>query len=41
MPALIDLPLAGPRALRAAVDFLVRLPEVEDAVATNAERALA
>jgi chromosome segregation ATPase len=40
MPALIDMPLAGPRALRAAVGFLVRLPEVEDAVAANAGRVL-
>jgi uncharacterized coiled-coil protein SlyX len=33
MPDLIDMSLAGPRALRATADFLGRLPEVEGAVA--------
>jgi chromosome segregation ATPase len=35
MPDLIDMSLAGPRALRAAVDFLGRLDEVEESVAES------
>jgi chromosome segregation ATPase len=33
MAAIVDLPLAGPRALRAATGFLDRLPQVEEAIA--------
>jgi chromosome segregation ATPase len=39
MPNLIDMSLVGPRALRAAADFLDRLPQVEEAVAGAARRA--
>jgi cell division protein ZapA (FtsZ GTPase activity inhibitor) len=40
MPDLIDTSLAGPRALRAAIGFLDRLPAIEDAVSGGGRRAL-
>jgi chromosome segregation ATPase len=40
MPDLIDTSLAGPRALRAAIGFLDRLPAIEDSVAGGGRRAL-
>jgi chromosome segregation ATPase len=41
VPGLSDLPLAAPRALRAATGFLDRLPEIEGAIAGAASRAQA
>jgi hypothetical protein len=40
MPDLIETSLAGPRALRAAIGFLDRLPANEDAVAGSVENLM-
>ena len=40
MPDLLDMSLAGPRALRAAVGFLSRLDDVEGSLAEGGKRAL-